>query len=157
MKTKLLLFIAAIFSCTMLCAQTAGMSLVVEMMDGTRSAFLLSEKPEMTFASGGLVFKSEKAEVTVAREDFGYFHFESVEAGVHELPSGGAEAEFVAPGVLRLRGVNVAAVAVYALDGSACSAEKMVEGDAVIVSLRSLPQGVYVVRYGATAVKMSNN
>ena len=76
---------------------------------------------------------------------------------MHELPSGGAEAEFVAPGVLRLRGVNVAAVAVYALDGSACSAEKMVEGDAVIVSLRSLPQGVYVVRYGATAVKMSNN
>ena len=67
MKTKLLLFIAAICSCTMLCAQTAGMSLVVEMRDGTRSAFLLSEKPEMTFAGGGLVFKSEKAEVTVAR------------------------------------------------------------------------------------------
>ena len=157
MKNKLLLFIVAICGCTMLRAQTASMSLVVEMMDGTRSAFLLSEKPEMKFAGGDLVFKSEKAEVTVAREDFGYFHFESVEAGVHELPSGGAEAEFVAPGVLRLCGVKAAAVAVYALDGSACSADKSVEGDAVTVSLRSLPQGVYVVRYGATAVKMSNN
>ena len=148
---------AAICCCTMLHAQTAGISLVVEMTDGTSSAFLLSEKPEMTFKGGYLVFKSTMAEINVARNEFSYFHFESVESGVHELSLGGAETEFVAPGVIRVRGVSATAVAVYALDGSACSADVSVDGDAVTVSLRSLPRGVYVVRCGATSIKMSNN
>ena len=136
---------------------TAGMSLVVEMTDGTRSAFLLSEKPEMTFDDGDLVFRSEQAEIAVAREDFSYFHFENVEVSMLERSSGGTEAEFVTTGVLRVRGVKANAVAVYALDGSVCAVDKSVEGDAVTVSLRSLPRGVYVVRYGATSIKMSNN
>ncbi|MCF0194337.1 MAG: hypothetical protein HUK00_04055 [Bacteroidaceae bacterium] len=156
MKSKLFLFIVSISCCTMLSAQTASMSLVVEMTDGTSSAFLLSEKPEMTFDGSDLVFKSNKAEIIVARNDFSHFHFTSIGDGV-ELPSGGAEVEFVAPSILRVRGVNVNAVVVYTLDGSLCNAEKTVEGDAVTISLRSLQQGVYVVRYGATAVKMFNN
>ena len=137
--------------------QTAGRSLVVEMTDGTRSAFLLSEKPEMTFEGGDLVFRSEEAEITVAREDFAYFHFENVEVSMLERSSSGTEAEFVTTGVLRVRGVRANAVAVYTLDGSTCAVDKSVEGDAVTVSLRSLPRGVYVVRYGATSIKMSNN
>ena len=154
---RLLLLIAAICHCPMLHAQTEGMSLVVEMTDGTRSAFLLSEKPEMTFEGRALVFRSQEAEIAVARVDFSYFQFENVEVSMLERSSGGTEAEFVTTGVLRVRGVKANAVAVYALDGSVCAVDKSVEGDAVTVSLRSLPRGVYVVRYGATSIKMSNN
>ena len=59
--------------------------------------------------------------------------------------------------MLRVSGVEAGVVRVFALDGSACRAEVSAQGDAVTVSVSHLPKGVYVVRYGATAVKIANN
>ena len=158
MRKKLLMLSAALACCGLLRAQSATMSLVVEMRDGTQSAFRLSEKPEMRFDGADCVFTSTEVEVRVAKKDFDHFHFKSITTPVEESPSArGVEAELVAPGVLRVCGVEAGGVRVFALDGSACRADVSVQGDAVTVSVSHLPQGVYVVRYGATAVKIANN
>lgn len=155
MKKRLLLFIFILLPSVMSQSLWAEeLALVVLHADGNRSTFLLSERPEVTFSGDNCVFSSESATVTLARANITDFHFESAATGIGKVKGDERLFRIVGKGVAQLLNVPSSSVCVYDLQGKMVQAGIAADGQHTTVSLEQLPEGVYVIRYAGSAIKI---
>lgn len=133
-------------------ASASGEALNLKMKDGTVHSFALSEKPVITMSGGKLSVATDAVSATYSLYDVSEYSFGNATGISHVNAASG----FSRNGDnLVLHGVESGKVRVFALNGSAVSADvHSTNGDAV-VSLANLQRGVYIINVSGTSIKVN--
>lgn len=139
---KFTLSLAALCICgSMLAAPTA---LSVNLKDGTKATYALSDKPKVTFSGSDMLITAASASTTYALADVATFTF-SETSGIDEVIAGSDIVYRYDGNTFECEGQDIR---VFNLSGA-----QLLEGrDSV--SLESLAKGVYVVLAGKQAIKV---
>lgn len=139
---KFTLSLAALCICGgMLAAPTA---LSVNLKDGTKATYALSDKPKVTFSGSDMLITAASASTTYALADVATFTF-SETSGIDEVIAGSDIVYRYDGNTFECEGQDIR---VFNLSGA-----QLLEGrDSV--SLESLANGVYVVLAGKQAIKV---
>ena len=106
----------------------------IELRNGTKTEFALSDTPKITFANGSMSASTAKESITVALSDIVHYNFS-------EKP----QADYT-EGHLRLRGLLAGApVSVVTIGGRLVFKAKASSDGLLELNLSSYPAGVYVV------------
>ena len=150
MKKLLLSAVALLGSIAALAADDA---LNLTMKDGTTHSFVLAQKPVITMGDGNLYVSTDNATATYRLHEVSHYAFGDASTGI--------SAAAAATGVMRqgdnivFGGVSADRVAVSSLGGAAVAAAVSAADNGTVVSLASLPSGVYIIKVGGTTVKVS--
>ena len=129
------------------------------MKDGTTVYFFLEEKPMITFVNDDVSVVCDSEEVTVKRSLVDHFEF------VTELPSGIEEVEEtenevsterieLTHNVIQICGlVPGGKVQLYSINGQALHSSTANGAGIAILSIASLPEGIYIVNYNEQTIK----
>lgn len=144
---KQLLLVTLLTALSMLpSALRAQSQLVVEQKDGTRTAFVLTDLPVITFAEENLCITSATAEVQMARTKVAKCYFEAVPTNIQQL--GAAQRvcfDLRDNNLLVMKGVT-GTVGIYDTAGH-CHYTTQAKGEEVIsIELSNLPIGTYLVK-----------
>lgn len=139
---KFTLSLAALCICgSMLAAPTA---LSVNLKDGTKATYALSDKPKVTFSGSDMLITAASASTTYALADVATFTF-SETSGIDEVIAGSDIVYRYDGNTFECEGQDIR---VFNLSGA-----QLLEGRHS-VSLESLAKGVYVVLAGKQAIKV---
>lgn len=132
-------------------------SLIVHTKDGSQVAFLLSERPKVSFSDGYLLITSSEADATYPLSDVLMFTFEEIESeatGLSLLPAD--ETSFALEGgAIVVTGLKEGSTAkVYTIGGIMIHSEK-VDGGTWTYSLSSLSSGVYIISINGKTFKIA--
>lgn len=150
MKKLILSAVALLGSIATLAADDA---LNLTMKDGTTHSFVLAQKPVITMGDGNLYVSTDNATATYRLHEVSHYAFGDASTGI--------SAAAAATGVMRqgdnivFGGVSADRVAVSSLGGAAVAAAVSAADNGTVVSLASLPSGVYIIKVGGTTVKVS--
>ena len=151
MKKLLLSAVALLGSIAALAADDA---LNLTMKDGTTHSFVLVQKPVITMGEGNLYVSTDNATATYRLHEVSHYAFGDAATGI-------SAATAAATGVVRqgdnivLGGVSADRVVVSSIGGAAVAAAVSTVDNATVVSLASLPSGVYIIKVGGTTVKVN--
>ena len=136
-------------------AQDMTTALVLERTDGTKAMFLLSDKPVISINRDELTAKTSKETVTVPIVDLLDYHFikgQSVIEGV-KVDNGFTMRD----GMVRFTNLKTGGrVALYTLDGTVISIVSVPEDGRVDLDLRTLEQGIIIIRTDNCSYKVNN-
>lgn len=150
MKKLILSAVALLGSIAALAADDA---LNLTMKDGTTHSFVLVQKPVITMGEGNLYVSTDNATATYRLHEVSHYAFGDAPTGI--------SAATAATGVVRqgdnivLGGVSADRVVVSSIGGAAVAAAVSTVDNATVVSLASLPSGVYIIKVGGTTVKVN--
>lgn len=122
----------------------------IELRNGTKTEFALSDTPKITFANGSMTASTEKRSITVALSDIVHYSFseKSLTDGI-STPSQRRVDKLQADydeGHIRLRGLPAGApVSVVTIGGRLVFKTQASLNGLLDISLSSYPAGVYVV------------
>ena len=138
-------------------ADSVATSLIVHTKDGSQVAFLLSERPKVSFSDGYLLISSSEADATYPLSDVLMFTFEEIESeatGLSLLPAD--ENSFALEGgAIVVTGLKEGSTAkVYTIGGITIHSEK-VDGGTWTYSLSSLSSGVYIISINGKTFKIA--
>lgn len=121
--------------------------LVVETKDHVKTAYMLAEKPEVSFVGNNMRITSTKADVTYDLTEVIRFTYETRSiTGVSELRDELAEINYK-DGELVISGIKVgSSVNIYSLDGKLVKQLTAQRTGSYRISLASLSKGVYIVK-----------
>lgn len=121
--------------------------LVVETKDHVKTAYMLAEKPEVSFVGNSMRITSTKTDVTYNLADVLRFTYETRSiTGVSELRAEQAEIDYK-DGELVISGIKVgASINIYSLDGKLVKQLTAERTGSYRLSLASLSKGVYIVK-----------
>ena len=123
--------------------------------DGSDKWFLFSQQPVVTFSESELTITTSDDTVTYTFDDVAEFQFGNPD------PNGITNQRTTTPrivqsdGAVLIYGTGVNAVSLYELSGRKLAANVRHQGDAVSISLHSLPTGIYIVRINNQSIKIS--
>ena len=132
-------------------------TLVVLTKSGVRTAFVLQDKPEVTFRGTDLVVTAKEAETTFPLADVLRFVYELNDAsGIDERQLEDPAFSYDASGALVVTHVQAGAtVGVYSLDGKLIQQLTPRRAGTYRLPLSGLPKGVYMVRVGTVTCKIT--
>lgn len=138
---KKIFLLIAILCCTAI-ANAAGKALQITFVNGTKAVYALDKEPTVTFSGDDFTIKSADVETSYKRADVDNFKF-VVDSGIVDLTNAVrysySNNTFSCPDH---------EIKVYSLGGTLAAAGR----DSI--SLRQLPNGVYVVRVNNHSIKI---
>lgn len=125
---------------------TADNLLIVETNDGGKVSFELSSSPEITFNGQTMqvntVFKSQSFEIANVAQ----YYFKSILTGMKDLQQGELRLCQPSNDKLVIDGLHSSSnVRLYSIDGKDLSDHISVSDGKAVISLLSLPKGVYII------------
>lgn len=127
-------------------AWAEGSALLITFKDGRTAAYVLSQKPTLTFGDATLNIATEDASTEYQRADISKFGFVDADevSGIGQLTQGSTQFEY-RNGVIRATGGSVQ---VYSLNG------QLLTSGGSTVQVSTLPAGVYVVKMNNQTIKI---
>lgn len=148
-KYLLSLLVALGFTAT---ASAADDALNLTMKNGTVHSFILAEKPVITMGDGKLNVTTDNATATYDLYDVSQYTF-GTPTGIKGVSVAGKISR-TGDNIL-FGGVEAKNITVCTLDGSSVNANVSADATGTTVSLSALPAGVYIVKVGSIAIKIS--
>lgn len=145
--------ISALALLASLTASAAGDALNLTMKDGNVHSFLLSTKPVVTMADGKLNVATDDATATYDLFQVSQYAFGDASTSVKGISAANVitrEGDNVV-----FHGVSADRVVVSSTDGALVGAAVSDTGDDTMVSLSSLPSGIYIIKVAGTSIKIS--
>ena len=129
-------------------------TLIVDMRDGSCATVTLLEQPTITFEGEMMKIVSQRSKMEFKRTDVKRYRFyRNLTTDVEEQPVVSPQAAIKENIVLISGIVDGTIVTIYTTSGTAvCSATAT--GRECVVSLASLPSGLYIVTYNDTTIKL---
>lgn len=152
-KNRLLAFLLALpLSLGIMLADTVEV-LKLTLKTGNTVTFELSKRPEITFSEEKMKITAEEAAVEYPFADIDGFAFENVETGISQTKAGELRIRAIGQGEWSIDG-DMGAVKVCDLSGKQCPVVTQTADSHTILSLTSLPAGVYLVTVGSQTFKL---
>ena len=121
-------------------------ALIVEQQNGSTTVFLLSEKPEMTFADHVLQIGVNGKTTSFEIEKVQQFYFKNISSGVSPLAANGLRIYSPSDDKIVIEGIDEKdAVSLYTIEGVAYANCVSTQNRTAEVSLASLPKGTYLI------------
>ena len=137
--------------------------LVIEETDGTTSQFALTDAPLITFNGDQLVVTSAGDELSFALSGVKNYHFdkEEITTAIDDAPvapnANGESTPTIAFGEAKFSGLKEGTrIVVYTAEGRMVSSATAGRNGDVSINLRSLPQGIYILRTPSNSYKIYN-
>lgn len=144
----IIFFIVAFFS--VLTASAEGKQLVVTFSDGTKAEYALQTLPQISMADDKLTI-----ETTATTAEFDLYKVKtftfSTTSGIRSVEQGGY---YVSGDAIAFEGESTN-TRIFSIDGKAVSATPIISDGKTIISLSSLPSGVYIISVNGKSVKIS--
>jgi len=142
---------------TCLCGPAVGAEtaevLTLTLKSGQQVSFELSKRPEVTFAEEKLTIKAEEAQVEYTFAEIDGFGFETIETGIRQLRNGEVRFRATGAGEWTVDGCQ-GQMTVSDLSGKQCLVVSHTADGHAVLSLASLPAGVYIVNIGSETFKI---
>ena len=154
MKKIILLLALILLSCKMI-AQEFKTQLIVWAKDGTKVAYLLSEKPKITFTETDLVITAKDIEVNYALENMARFTYESNEnTAIRNLETDETLFKLESESLLFPALKSKTIIAIYTLNGAPVMKRTTEESGEYAFPLSNLNAGVYMVNVNGLTYKI---
>lgn len=132
--------------CSILGARADGKALIIENKDGSKTAFVLSEKPEITFADNVLRVNMKGKNVDFEISDVKQFYFNNAATDIAVLKADDAKIVYQSDDRIIIEGINSnAPIQLYAVNGTKIVGRVSTSEDRAEVSIVSLPKGIYLI------------
>ena len=155
MKAKLLTLLLS-FSCLSTMADEPKTQLVVWAKDGTQVAYVLAEKPKVTFTDTDLVITSNGVEVNYSLDNMARFTYEdNTTTAITNLQTGKASVKLDGESLLFPALKANSTVSLYSLNGTLIFQKKIQEDGKYAFSLSNLNTGVYIVKVNGITYKIT--
>lgn len=152
---KIFLLLALIFVSFKMMAQENKTQLIVWAKDGTKVAYLLSEKPKISFTETDLVITANDLEVNYALENMARFTYESNgNTAIRNLESDKALFKFEGESLLFPALKANSSIAIYALNGTLVLKKTIRQNGEYAFPLSNLNAGVYLVSVNGLIYKI---
>lgn len=123
--------------------------------DGSDKWFLFTQQPVVTFSKSELTISTSDATFTYTFDDVAEFQFGNPDPDVITGQISITPRIVHHGNTILIYGTRVDAVCLYELSGRKLAACVQRQGDAVSISLQSLPAGVYIIRINNQTIKVS--
>ena len=130
---------------------TDGKSLFVSFTDGTRVEFALSTTPDISFADDKMTVTTTATTASYELWTVSTFTYGATTTGISQTETGRMAIE---GNHIAIDGSNNKVTA-YSIDGKAATVTVSVAGDKTVVSLDTLPKGVYIIKVNDKAIKIT--
>ncbi len=146
---RLALTICLVLGCILVHAAN-GKSLFVSFNDGTRVEFALSDTPDVSFANDMMTVTATSTTAS--------YELWTVTTFTYGTTTGISQTE---TGRMTIEGNHIVIdgstnkVTAYSIDGKAAPVTATVAGDKTVVSLNTLPKGVYIIKINGKAIKIT--
>ena len=136
-----------LFGCLIHNAQADGKALIVESSNGSKTAFVLSKNPELTFVDKFLRIDMNGKNTDFEISDVRQFYFDEVATDIAELKATEVNVVYLSNDKIVIEGIepNIP-VQLYALNGAQIGGKISVSGNHVEISLFALPKGIYFIK-----------
>ena len=154
MRKILLLFTLLLLPSIRAMADDMAEALQLQLNNGKTIVFLLDEMPEVTFSENKLIVQTEKTYAEYPLVDIARFDFQSVPTGVNALKDKEIRVTDNGNDEWEIKGDVTTAISVYCLSGKIARAKIYSSGNSHVVSLQSLPSGVYIISFAGQKLKV---
>lgn len=121
-------------------------SLIVELQNGSQTTFVLSEKPEMTFANHVLTIVMNNKSSDFEISDVKQFYFGEISSDIQQLKVNELKIVYQSDDKVVIEGASESdRIVIYSIKGVMQKAAVSFDGEKAEVSLSSLPKGTYIV------------
>ncbi len=128
-----------------------GKSLFVSFSDGTRVEFALSTTPDVSFANDQMTVATTATTASYELWTVSTFTYGTTTTGISQTETGRMSVE----GNRIVIDGSTGKVTAYSIDGKAAPVTTTVAGDKTVVSLDTLPKGVYIIKINNKAIKIT--
>ena len=126
---------------------TSEKALIVELQNGSKTEFLLSGKPELTFANWGLQIAVKGSISSFEIGNVKQFYFDDASTGIESIASNGLRIVSKDDNLIIIEGIDGDdKISLYSLNGEMMSIQPEISGNRAEVPLVSLPQGIYLIK-----------
>lgn len=159
---KILVFIFCLLTTSIVYAEEQKPNaLIVKLNNGSENAFVLSEKPTIQIQDNKMLV-SGVVEVTYLRSNISKFYFQEISSddpriisGIETVKKDNVTFSYLDGENVRITGLKKnTVVSVYTLDGKNISTQKSDGSDSITISLKNLPNGVYIISYNNRSIKI---
>ena len=152
---KLFLLLALIFVSYKMVAQENKTQLIVWAKDGTKVAYILSEKPKITFTETYLVITANDIEVNYALENMARFTYESNgNTAIRNIESDEVSIKLDGESLLFPDLKANSSIAVYTLNGTLVVKKTIRQDGEYVFPVSSLSDGVYMISVNGLTYKI---
>ena len=153
MKSKIV-FVFAVLLAILIDSQTVcAQRLVIWQKDGSKVSFNLDEQPKTTFTADNLVITTATSTLNYPLAKVQRYTYEGGTLSVRDLMAEGIVISHEADNIV-IKGLALGkTVAVYRIDGTQLLTKCSDGSDRVMLSLGSLPSGVYMIKAGEITYK----
>lgn len=150
---KALLLLLIVAGGQTLSAQTYT-KLLLWQKDGTKSAFVLANKPVAKFMGDSLRITAGAESIALPMKNVLRYTFESQNVGIDEV-TGKLKVQQSGESI-RIDGISAGVkVGLFTVDGKKCAGGKTTEGGSYQLQLGKLNTGVYILKVGDTSLKIT--
>ena len=126
---------------------TSEKALIVELQNGSKTEFLLSGKPELTFANRVLQIAVKGSISSFEIGNVKQFYFDDASTGIESIASNGLRIVSKDDNLIIIEGIDGDdKISLYSLNGEMMSIQPEISGNRAEVPLVSLPQGIYLIK-----------
>ena len=151
---KIFLLLALIFVSYNIMAQENNTQLVVWAKDGTKVAYMLSEKPKITFTETDLVITANDIEVNYALENMARFTYESNgNTAIRNVESDELSIKLDGESLLFPDLKANSSIAIYTLNGTLVMKKTIRQDGEYAFPVLNLSNGVYMVNVNGLSYK----
>ena len=152
---KIFLLLALIFVSYNIMAQENNTQLVVWAKDGTKVAYMLSEKPKITFTDTDLVITANDIEVNYALDNMARFTYESNgNTAIRNIESDEVSIKLDGESLLFPDLKANSSIAVYTLNGTLVVKKTIRQDGEYVFPVSSLSDGVYMISVNGLTYKI---
>ncbi len=126
---------------------TSEKALIVELQNGSKTEFLLSGKPELTFTNQVLQIAVKGSISSFEIGNVKQFYFDDASTGIESISSNGLRIVSKDDNLIIIEGIDGDdKINLYSLNGEMMSSPSEISGNRAEVPLVSLPQGIYLIK-----------
>jgi len=146
MKSKIV-FVFAVLLAMLIDSQTVcAQRLVIWQKDGSKVSFNLDEQPKTTFTADNLVITTATSTLNYPIAKIQRYTYEGGTLSVQDVKTGGIVISHEGD-IITVKGLAIGkTVAVYRMDGTQLLTKRSDNSDHVVLSIGSLPAGVYMIK-----------
>ena len=133
---------------------TTDKTIVIKQKSGQETIIQLYTNPVITFDNGNMVVKSDRTTVTLPLSDVdNYIMTERKTVGIYQptlfpqLSEGSISFNGLAPGAI---------VRIHSIEGKFVTQYSVDDHSRCVISLQSLPKGIYIISIGGNSIKVVN-
>ena len=153
MKSKIVFTIAVLLALLVGSQTVRAQRLIIWQKDGSKVSFNLDEQPKTTFTADNLVITTATSTLNYPLEKIQRYTYEGGTLSVHDVKTEGVVISHEGDNII-VKGLAIGkTVAVYRMDGTQPLTKRSDNSNRVMLSLGSLPAGVYMIKVNEITYK----